>query len=132
MFSFRGDAHKTYLTLKRQKDIHTNKILKETAEIKSFYKSLDSEILKLVYYRMVKEQSGTGIIPIFVTAIPWLLFLFSNTIQDFLFRNNNLIWIGFVSLYLIILTGSAILHFKEKAWSALHIEIITDVLNERD
>ncbi len=56
---------------------------------------------------MVKEQSGTGIIPIFVTAIPWLLFLFSNSIQDFLFRNNNLIWIGFergweLTLYLEI------------------------------
>lgn len=92
MFSFRGDAHKLFLTLKEQKDIHSNKDLKETAEIKSFYESLESETLRLIFYRMVKEQNGTGIIPIFVTAIPWLLFLFSDKIQDFLFKDGILIW----------------------------------------
>jgi hypothetical protein len=80
---------------------------------------------------MIKEQSGSGIIPIFVTAIPWLLFLFSSTIQDVLLSYSNLIWISFVTLYLVMLTVSAIFHFKEKAWSALHIEIIKDVLSER-
>lgn len=132
MFSFRGDAHKLFLTLKEQKDIHSNKDLKETAEIKSFYESLESETLRLIFYRMVKEQNGTGIIPIFVTAIPWLLFLFSDKIQDFLFKDGILIWTIFITIYLILLTVSAFFHFKEKAWAALHIEIIRDVLEERD
>lgn len=132
MFSFRGDAHKLFLTLKEQKDIHSNKDLKETAEIKSFYESLESETLRLIFYRMVKEQNGTGIIPIFVTAIPWLLFLFSDKIQDFLFKDGILIWAIFITIYLILLTVSAFFHFKEKAWAALHIEIIRDVLEERD
>ncbi|WP_188456467.1 hypothetical protein [Virgibacillus oceani] len=130
MFTFRGDAHKIYLMVKKQKGIDSNKELKETAEIKSFYETLDSKTLQLIYYRMIKEQNGTGIIPIFVTAIPWLLFLFSNKIQEFLFE-NMLIWTIFVSLYLIILTISAIFHFKEKAWAAFHIEIIKDILDER-
>ncbi|SEQ95372.1 hypothetical protein SAMN05216232_3786 [Virgibacillus subterraneus] len=132
MFSFRGDAHKLFLTLKKLKDIHSNKDLKEAAEIKSFYESLESETLRLIYYRMVKEQNGTGIIPIFVTAIPWLLFLFSDKIQDFLFKDGILIWAIFITIYLILLTVSAFFHFKEKAWAALHIEIIKDVLEERD
>ncbi|MBP1949937.1 hypothetical protein [Virgibacillus litoralis] len=132
MFSFRGDAHKLFLDLKGQRDIHSNKDLKETAEIKSFYKTLESDTLRLIYYRMVKEQNGTGIIPIFVTAIPWLLFLFSDKIQDFLFKDGILIWAIFITIYLILLTVSAFFHFKEKAWAALHIEIIKDVLGERD
>lgn len=132
MFTFRGDAHKIYLTLKKQKDIHSNKELKETAEIKSFYESLDSEILKLAYYRMVKERNGTGVIPIFVTSIPWLLFLFSNKVEEVLFKDGSLLWAIFISLYLIFLTISAFYHFKEKAWAAFHIEIITDVLNDRE
>ncbi|MFB4168143.1 hypothetical protein [Virgibacillus sp. JSM 102003] len=132
MFSFRGDAHKLFLDLKEQKDIHSNRDLKETAAIKSFYESLESETLRLIFYRMVKEQNGTGIIPIFVTAIPWLLFLFSDKIQEFLFKDGILIWAIFITIYLILLTVSAFFHFKEKAWAALHIEIIKDVLGERD
>ncbi|WP_099156942.1 hypothetical protein [Virgibacillus ndiopensis] len=131
MFTFRGDAHKIFLMLKRQTDILSNKEIKETAEIKSFYENLDSETLKLIYFRMIKEQNGTGIIPIFVTAIPWLLFLFSSKIQEFLFK-DMLIWSIFISLYLIALTVSSIFHFKEKAWAAFHIEIIKDILCERD
>lgn len=132
MFSFRGDAHKVFLTLKGQKDIQSSKELKETAEIKSFYESLDSKTLQLVHYRMIKEQNGMGIIPIFVTSIPWLLFLFSNKIQEILFEEGGLLLATFVSLYLILLTISTIFHFKEKAWSAFHIEIITDILKERE
>ncbi|MFC4559780.1 hypothetical protein ACFO3D_16470 [Virgibacillus kekensis] len=132
MFSYRGDAHRIYLTLRRQRDIRSNKELKEAAEIKSFYEKIDQETLKLILYRMIKEKNGTGIIPIFVTSIPWLLFLFSDKIQDVLFNNGTIIWAVFVSIYLVLLTVSTIFHFKEKAWAALHIEIIKDVLKKKE
>ncbi|WP_404452147.1 hypothetical protein LG329_17610 [Virgibacillus necropolis] len=132
MFSFRGDAHKLFLTLKGQKDIHSNKELKETAEIKSFYESLESKTLQLVHYRMIKERNGMGMIPIFVTGIPWLLFLISDKIQDVLFTKGGMHWAAFIFLYLILLTISVIFHFKEKAWAAFHIEMIEDILSERD
>lgn len=132
VFSYRGDAHKLFLTLKKQNDIHTNKDLKETAEIKSFYESLDSEILQLVRYRMVKERNGMGIVPIFITSIPWLLFLISDKIQEVLFKEGSLLWAIFIIIYLILLTISTIFHFKEKAWAAFHLEMIKDILNERE
>ncbi|MDY0410232.1 hypothetical protein [Paracerasibacillus soli] len=84
MFSSRGDAHHLYLQLKKERHLKENKYLKETADIQKFYETVDSHTLKLIYYRMVKEKNGLGIIPIFATGIPWLLFLFSNKIQDFL------------------------------------------------
>ncbi|MEN2767643.1 hypothetical protein [Ornithinibacillus xuwenensis] len=129
---FRGDAHKLFLTLKKQKDLESNKLLKEASDIRSFYESLDSKILQLVYYRMIKEQNGMGVIPIFVTSIPWLLFLFSSKLQDVLFNDGNMIWIIFISVYLILLTISVTFHFREKAWAAFHLEIISDVLSERE
>ncbi|ASK64043.1 hypothetical protein CFK37_18720 [Virgibacillus phasianinus] len=132
MFSFRGDAHKVFLTLKGQDDIGSDKDLMETAEIKSFYESLDSDTLQLIHYRMIKEKNGTGIIPIFVTSIPWLLFLISDKVQKIFFNNGSLIGIGFILIYLILLTASAVFHFKEKAWAAFHIEMIKDILKERD
>ncbi|APC47947.1 hypothetical protein [Virgibacillus halodenitrificans] len=127
MFSFRGDAHKIYLQLKNQNS-KTHKDISETAEIKAYYESLDRETLQLIYYRMIKEQNGTGIIPIYVSAIPWLLFLFSGKVEEILFGNGNLLWVSFASVYMILLTLSVLFHFKEKAWAAFHLEIIKDIL----
>jgi len=131
MFSFRGDAHKIYLELRDQPNVKQHKDIQETEKIKNYYETLNSETLQLVYYRMIKEQSGMGIIPIFVTAVPWLLFLFSDKVQTVLFNNGSFLWAIFIFIYLVILTISTIFHFKEKAWAAFHIEIIKDILEGR-
>ncbi|WP_309867158.1 hypothetical protein [Bacillus sp. SLBN-46] len=107
------------------------KELKEIESIQNLYYSLDSEQLQLIYYRMIKEKNGSGIIPIFVSSVPWLLFLFSKPLIDFLFKDGSILWALFGSVYLLILTLSVILHFREKAWAAFHMEIIQDILKER-
>ncbi|KAB7705561.1 hypothetical protein F9802_13550 [Bacillus aerolatus] len=135
MFSFRGDAHKVYLRLKKVSDkdqpFKQMKELTEIGEIQEFYQSIDSCTLKKIYYRMIKEKNGSGIIPILVSAVPWLFFLFSQQLQQFLFNKGSLLWIVFVVIYIITLTISVILHFHEKSWAAVHIEIIQDILKER-
>lgn len=132
MTIFRGDAHKIYRRLKKEpKKIKDIRFLMEIQEIRNFYQSIDSDLLKLIYYRMIKEKSGSGMIPIFVAAVPWLLFLFSSQLQQFLFANGSWKWIFFCFIYLVFLTISLILHFREKAWAVFHIEIIQDILNER-
>ncbi len=134
--SFRGDAHKLYLKLrsiyKKDKSLKHIKELNEIQEIRIFYKSIDTYTLKLIYYRMLKEKNGSGIVPIFVTAIPWFLFLFTQQLQDFLFQNGSLLWIIFSILYVLALTISVIIHLREKAWAALHIQIIQDIIIERN
>jgi hypothetical protein len=135
MLSFRGDAHKIYLQLKKAihngDSIKNMKELKEIESIQNLYYSLDSDQLELIYYRMIKEKNGSGIIPIFVSSVPWLLFLFSKPLMDILFKNGSMLWALFGSVYLLILTLSVILHFREKAWAAFHMEIIQDILKER-
>jgi hypothetical protein len=135
LLSFRGDAHKLYLKLRESEQSDNafahNKKLAEISDIQSFYGQLESSILKKIYYRMIKEKNGSGIIPIFVSAGPWLLLLFSNQIQKFLFKDGGLLWVIFVLSYIFILVISVTLHFHEKSWSAVHIEIIQDILNNR-
>lgn len=135
LLTFRGDAHRLFLQIKdRSKNklaVKQLKILTEIEEIKSTYQNIDSSTLKLIYYRMIKEKNGSGIIPIFVTSIPWLLFLFAVQLQKYLFKNGSLLWALFVFIYVVILTFSVILHFREKAWASVHIEIIQDILSER-
>lgn len=135
MFSLRGDAHKIFLKL--EKALHTEqsikhiKEFKEIEKVKSLYQSIDSDTLKLIYYRMVKEKNGSGIIPIFVSSIPWLIFMFSNQLSKFLFKEGSRLWLVFSFVYIVALTISVVLHFREKAWAAFHIEIIQDILYER-
>jgi hypothetical protein len=135
MISFRGDAHKIFLRTKRTvqkgQSLRNLKEFKEIEEIKGLYQSLDSDILKLIHYRMIKEKNGSGIIPVFVTSIPWLLFLFSKQLSQFLFTEGHWLWAIFGFVYLLVLTISVILHFREKAWAAFHMEIIQDILDER-
>ncbi|MDL4842299.1 hypothetical protein [Aquibacillus rhizosphaerae] len=134
--SFRGDAHKFYLKLnrnrKKENSIKHIRELKEVQDIRTFYNSIDTYTLKLIYYRMIKEKSGSGIIPLFVTAVPWFLFLFSKQIQEFLFQEGSLLWILFSFIYMFTLAISVIVHFREKAWAVLHIEILLDLIGDRN
>ena len=135
MFSLRGDAHKIYLKLKKvsrnEQSFHSVKALKEMEEIQSFYHSIDSNTLKKIYLCMIKENNGSGIIPLLVSSGPWLLLLFSKQLQDFLFKDGSWLWVFFVFIYITILTASIILHFHEKSWASVHIEIIQEILQER-
>ncbi|HWO98369.1 MAG TPA: hypothetical protein VNM45_18950 [Bacillus sp. (in: firmicutes)] len=135
MFSLRGDAHKFYLRLKKarnhEQSIEQCKELEEIEEIQTFYTEIDSHILNKIQYRMVKEKNGSGIIPVFISAGPWLLFLFSKQLQQFLFKEGSVLWVFFVLIYITALTMSVVVHFQEKAWAAVHIEIIQDILKDR-
>lgn len=136
MLSFRGDAHKFYLKLKNSKDTDLtfphNRQLEEIREIQSFYQNIDDDTLQDIYYQMVKEKSGSGIIPIFVSAGPWLLFIFSKQLHQVLFKDGTLLWLVFILVYVTALILSVILHFHEKAWASLHIEIIQDIIKQRN
>ncbi|MGE6257071.1 hypothetical protein ACQKCU_04025 [Heyndrickxia sporothermodurans] len=129
MVSFRGDAHKVYLKIKEQGV--KQKFLDEIKEIRDFYQSVESDTLTLIYYRMIKERNASGVIPLFVSSIPWLLFLFSTQLQNFLFREGSILWAIFGFIYLLILVVCVLLHFREKAWAEFHLAIINDILNKR-
>jgi len=135
LISFRGDAHKIYLRLKKNinhdSTFHHVKEMVEVRYIKSFYEKIDSNTLQIIHYRMLKEQNGSGIIPILITAIPWFLFLFASQLQKFLFGKGYLYLILFSIIYFALLFFSVILHFREKAWASFHIQMISDILEER-
>ncbi|MCM3441277.1 hypothetical protein [Metabacillus halosaccharovorans] len=136
MFSTRGDAHKLYLKLKNISDngepLHEINELREISAMKTFYKKIDTTTLEKIYYRMLKEKNGMGMIPVFVSAGPWLLFLFSKQLQEFLFKNGSMPFFIFITVYLSILILSVILHFREKAWATIHLTLIEHILEGRN
>lgn len=129
----RGDAHKLYLKLKRtykkgQLSLNEMAEVKEVTEIIRFYSNINTDTLEKILYRMIKEKNGSGIIPIFVSTVPWLLFLFSEPLQKFLLKDGMFGAIVFALFFVILLSTSVILHFREKAWASFHIAIIKDIL----
>jgi uncharacterized membrane protein YcjF (UPF0283 family) len=135
MFSTKGDAHKVFLRLRRTvqngETIKHMREYQEIEEIQTLYKSLDSNTLQLIHYRMIKEYNGSGMIPILVSSAPWLLLLFSKQLSTYLFHEGKWLWAGFCIVYIIALAASVIIHFREKAWAAFHMEIIQDILKDR-
>lgn len=133
--AFRGDAHRLYIKLtkanRQDESLRQVRELVEIQEIRAFYQSIETATLQLIYYRMTKEKQGSGIIPIFVTSIPWFFFLFSKQLQEFLFKEGSLLFLLFGIFYMVTLTISVIVHFRENAWAAVHIEIIQDIVEAR-
>jgi hypothetical protein len=136
MISLRGDAHKFYLKLrkaiKNNQSIQQLKEIKEINGIEHFYQHLDDDELAKIGYRMTKEQKGAGIIPVLVTSLPWLAFIFSKKLQSWLFGDGSYLWLGFIFLYIFTIVLSIVVHYREKAWASVHKEIIQDLLKERD
>ena len=103
MFSLRGDAHKVYLT---EKAAHQNQNaedideLAEMEEIRQLYLTLDSAILRKVYYRMTKEKTAPASSLSLFLPCPGS-FLFSQRLQQFLFKDGSWLWIIFVVLYVL-------------------------------
>jgi hypothetical protein len=135
MFSLRGDIHKFYLKLKKVSrgagTLPELKELNEIEEMQQFYRGLPSPLLKQIRLRMMKEQKGNGIIPIIVSSAPWLAFIFSQELRHFLNKSIHFIaW--FIILYSFLMTLFLIIHYSEKAWAVVHVEIIEDLLESRE
>jgi hypothetical protein len=136
MVSFRGDAHKFYLKLKKEADKgnkpHDNKEVQELKHIQNFYSSIDLMTLESVHYRILKERDATGIIPVLVTALPWIFFIFSKQIQAFFKDDGSYLWLLFVFIYLTAVSFSVYIHFKERSWATVHSRMIEDIIKRKN
>jgi len=120
------------MQLRKNRDsIHDSKYLKELYEVRKFYESLDRDVLQLIYYRLIKEKNGSGMIPIFVSSIPFLFLIFSQHLQKILFQEGTRNWMIFIVCYITGITAALFFHFRENAWASSHIEMIKDILEER-
>ncbi|MFC4620022.1 hypothetical protein ACFO4N_15015 [Camelliibacillus cellulosilyticus] len=133
MPTFRGDAHKFYLkireTVMKGKAVTSLPEIKEIESIDQFYRQLNREALTMIRYRMLKEKDGNGMIPILISALPWLGFLLSKQLQTLLMKNGFYV-LTFLILYTVVTTISVIIHYKEKAWAAIHIAMIDRYLKK--
>lgn len=136
MLSTRGDAHKIYkkvrLAKKEKRPLKSLKELKELYNIQTFYEQIETDELVLIKYQMEKEKNGSGMLPILVSSLPWIFFIFSKQLQDWLLNQDSYLYLGlFVFMYISFILFSVVIHFREKAWASVHTKILTNVIDSR-
>ncbi|OLO25088.1 hypothetical protein BTR23_25595, partial [Alkalihalophilus pseudofirmus] len=104
--------------------------IKEINNIQSFYETLPINELKMIQYRMIKEQNGSGMFPILISILPWLGLIFSKQIQKIAEKNIYFIYI-FLTLFTCFALIFILLHYREKAWASLHTEVLKDIIENR-
>lgn len=103
MFSFKGDAHRFYLKLRKEiengREVRELKEMREIKRIEKFYETFDNRTLETIRMRMVKEKSGNGIIPLLISGLPWLGFLLSDQLQSILKKTGLYVALFFIFIY---------------------------------
>ncbi|WP_216829664.1 hypothetical protein [Alkalihalobacterium elongatum] len=131
MEQFRGDAHKFYKKIKKaankQYPVKKLREIDEIYKIQKFYESLPLNELKMIQYRMIKEQNGSGTFPLLISILPWLGLIFSKQIQETAEGNLLFIFI-FLSFFTCFAIIFILLHYREQAWASVHTEILKDII----
>lgn len=131
----RGDAHRFYVKIKQAKErnqnIHELREMKEMEQIVQTYQRMSRQELKKIRYRLEKETQGNGMIPVLVSSLPWLLFIFSKQFHSWMAKTGgDYFWMILFLLFTVIIVFSIILHYRERAWAGVHIVILDDLLED--
>ncbi|MBY6277195.1 hypothetical protein [Symbiobacterium thermophilum] len=127
----RGDVDRFYRAIRRE---HPEpppgpiRHLDHVRTIADYYARLSQQerLLMLAWAR--KEESGIGIIPLALSAIPFFGLIVSARLQEVL--NRLPIWQVFVTWLLfgsLVLLGFYV-HQSQKAWTALHITLLEQAI----
>lgn len=131
MFYPAGDAHRLYRRLRRRYPGTPPVPLPELdhlREIHRFYTSLDPDDLRLLLAWLKKERKGVGMIPVTLPAVIWFAFLFSSTIEKTVTERWPLGWVVLLALWVPVVLITVYVHFRERAWTDLHIALAEDAL----
>lgn len=129
----RGDVDRLYQALRRaypSAPLPRLSELDHVREIDRFYRAMDprERLLYLAWAR--KEQSGIGIIPLAVSAVPLFGLIFSARVQEPLKRFPvGTILILWVLAAMVMVTGYYV-HQRHQAYTTLHITLLEQAVKE--
>jgi len=131
----RGDVDRFYRALRREHPTPASghiPRLDHVREIAAFYSRLGQEERLHLLAWAKKEESGIGIIPLALSAIPFFGLIISARLQESLSRlpiwQVFLVWLIFGSL---VLFGFYI-HQRQKAYTMLHIVLLEQAIKQEE
>jgi len=129
----RGDVDRFYRTLRREHPVpHPGPIrrLGHVREIAAYYAGLSQEDRLHLLAWAKKEESGIGIIPLALSAVPFFGLIVSARIQEVL--DPLPVWKIFViwTLFGALVVLGFYIHQRQKAYTALHIALLEQAIRE--
>lgn len=131
----RGDVDRFYQALRREHPTPPSEPIRRldhVREIAAYYGKLSQEERLHLLAWAKKEESGIGIIPLALSAIPFFGLIISARLQDALSQlpiwQVFLVWILFGSL---VLFGFYI-HQRQKAYTMLHIVLLEQAIKQEE
>lgn len=133
MAVFAGDAHRFYRRLRQRYPsgaIGGVKELDHLRQIRQFYDAMDAGDRRLLHAWLKKERQGIGMIPLALTSIIWFSFMFGKQIEKTVTDGWPFGWIGLLGIWVTVVLTAVYVHFREQAWTELHISLIEAAAEE--
>lgn len=131
----KGDVDKLYRHLHKKygdhlfiKNIHE---MKDVKRIWDFYNKFDQQELRFLYAKMKKEHGGIGMIPLVASSLSFVGFIFGENLRNWINHYDPYGWILFIIVYTTFIVAALYLHYREKAWSTLHLTVVESILAEK-
>ena len=126
-----GNYEKLYKSIRqydtKQAAVTHIKDLTEIHEIWSFYEKLSLEELRLIGAAIRKTEAQLGYIPFCFTTVPFVFLVFSAKLSN-LVKEDLILLFSIISTLALLAIYLIQLHFKHKAYNALHRHIVESLI----
>lgn len=128
---WRGDVHRFYRALRQD---HPSpppgpcRRLDHVREIAAYYEQMTQTERLLLLAWAKKEESGIGVIPLALSAVPFFGLLLGSRVQEPL--STVSIWYVYVLwvVFGLLLVGGLYLHQRQKAYTMLHVVLLEQAI----
>lgn len=129
-----GDVHRLFLQLRRHSPTPPPgpiQALDLPRSIRAYYSQIPLEERRLLLAWAKKEESGIGLIPAALSGIPVIGFIFAPLIQAPFKEAAAWVWLTFWALCAVALVTGIYIHFRQKAYTTLHIVILQELCDQK-
>ncbi|HYF91459.1 MAG TPA: hypothetical protein VD969_04355 [Symbiobacteriaceae bacterium] len=123
----RGDSHRLYCRLRRSYPTPPRGPMAELNHVRTiaqFYAGLDPGERDLLLAWAKKEESGLGLIPAALSGIPLLGLIFTPFMEKGIRSMPAWTWVLLWLVGALMLTAGIYIHYRQKAWSTLHVQLL--------
>jgi hypothetical protein len=131
----RGDSHRLYLELRRAYPKPPQGPVPQLDKVRTiaeYYAAMTPEERNLLLAWAKKEESGIGLIPAALSGVPLLGLIFAPFVQQTIRQLPHWAWMLLWVVGAVGLVTGIYIHFRQKAWSTLHVHLLEQACRPRN
>lgn len=124
-----GDVDALYRALSRRSPApgHALRELDDLRAMRRFYDSLSADDRRLLRARMKKEARGIGMIPVALSTLPLLTFVFARQLErQVALVQDRALWL--LAAAFVLGLAALYIHHRQRALATLHLTLLDDAI----